>query len=162
MDIIKTKIEGNKKELSTIDLIKDGKRMQFTTTNIGFLKVKFSYEDPKKNVWFQERFDIEKSDESLYELTDSLFFSYGNQVLFDAAGPSSLMLTKDGSKYSFYFCNGEELEYTKITCSFIDDTTENNSLKNFFYGLQDVKLAKPVELKEGKSLKKSKKNIERK
>ena len=163
MEIIKTKIEGNKKELSSVDLVNDGKIMHFTTTNLGFLKVSFSYENPKKNVWFQERFDIGKEDTELYKLTESIFFSYGGQVFFDSENSESLMLTKDSSKYCFYFCEGAEPNHTAIECTFVDDTTENESLKNFYYGLQDVKLeAKENNVSVGKSLKKSKKHIERK
>ncbi len=161
MEIIKEKIPGDKRELSSITLVKNGKRMNFTITKLGFLDVSFTT-DAKKKLWIQEKFDIEQDDGDIYQLTDSLFFSYGNSVVFDSEDSSFLSLSKEKEKYTFEFNIGRNEKDDSVTCRFIDDTTENESLRNFFYGLQDVKLEKKSKAVEaGKSLKKNKKHIER-
>ncbi len=160
MEIIREKIEGDKRNLDSITLVENGKRMKFTTSNLGFLEVSFSY-DSKKRLWIQENFDIDRSNEDLYKLADSVFFSYGDSVVFDSEDSNFLSLTKDRGKYSFEFNMGPRENDDSVRCLFIADTTENESLRNFFFGLQNVKVREMKPKEPVRTLKKSKKNIER-
>jgi hypothetical protein len=70
------------------------------------------------------------------------------------------MLIKGDNKYSFCFISGMRGNDREITCSFIDETTENQSLKNFFFGLQDVNISKTKTNDASRTLKKVKKAVE--
>ena len=125
-----------------VELINDGKHVKMSNSVLGFLSVEYTHDNKKDDLWFQETFKIEKSDKELYELTDSIFFSYGGQVFFDTED-ASLMLRKESTNYTFYFIKQIE-SANSIRCTIIDDTVENNSMRLFY----DKLLNKKTETKD--------------
>lgn len=159
MKIVKEKIAGNKKNLNSVELIDDDKHMKMSLSDLGFLNVSFFYDNPNKDLWFQEKFEISKSDGDIYDLVDSLFFASGD-VFFSTEG-SNMQLINDSNRYRFYFVR--DLDSKKISCTFIDSSIENDKLKRMFVELQDSKYDTQVKKESNKRLakvNKSKKNIE--
>ncbi len=149
-------MEIKKDELGKFILQDEDKCMSLSNSFLGNLYVDFYYAD-KKDLWFNEHFDIRK-DDLLYNLVDSIFFSYGENVFFDtdsASAALSLEKKKNGD-YSFTFENNFN-EESNVIHSVVDSCSlENESLKSFYCGLKEYSL-RNVPMKKALVPKKNKK-----
>ena len=140
MDIIKEK--GNE----NIELVNNGKSLRFSLTNLNYLKLTLT-NDNKDKMWINESFYVDKKDTEVYNLIDSVFFSYCGETIFDTDG-DYLILKKDDNRYNFLFlANLDKVGYNELSCEFVDYTTENSSMENLFIklqGLEATKVKEPV------------------
>jgi len=124
------------KENENIELINNGKHLNFSLNDLNFLKLKLTDEN-KDRLWIYETFEVEKKDKDIYKMIDSLFFSYGREVYFDTE-IDSLILRQEEDKYKFCFYSNFNRNNNELCCEFIDYTTENNSMENLFLKFQEL------------------------
>ena len=152
MEIIKRL--DNENEEKVIELVKDHKHLKMSLTKYDELSLSFSYDEDEKGFWFQERFEIDKNDEEVYDAVDGTFLSYSGDVFFDSYGANVVLLNEE-NKYSFFFMNELDFAAKEIKGKFLNDSMENQSMKIFFDKLSG--LEKTIE--KPKTLSKTLNNI---
>jgi hypothetical protein len=160
MDIVKKeRIVGDEVNTS-YELSKDGKKLSFEESFLGYLTTKLYCDDANKNLWFCENFIVDKNDTDIYKMIDDIFFSYGDRVFFVSEG-DFVTLIKDDNTYKFRFVRGFNENYKLMEAKYVDYTEENQSLYDLYGKLQEYVLDNE-NVKDGsiKILTKSKKNIE--
>ncbi len=133
MELIKSELDG---KFLKYDLHYDDKHLVFSDNFLNHIKISFFHDDGKK-LGFNEHFDVKK-DSPIYDLTSSVFFSYGGNVSFDTDGAGlSLERNKDGD-YSFVFDRTFN-EQNNVIESFLNSySIEDESLRTFFKELDKI------------------------
>lgn len=131
MEIIKDK------ERENVELVNKGMRLSFSLTELNFLKVAIR-KDNNEKLWLNETFEVEKKDSEIYQMIDRLFFSYGDEVLFDTYG-DSLTLKHEDDKYKFFFLSNLTRLDNEMYSEFVDYTQENSSMEALFLDFLNLK-----------------------
>ena len=152
MELKKYELDENCKKY---DMSENGKHLTFSNNFLDHLSIELYY-DGGRYLCFSEHFDVKKED-SAYDLLDSIFFSYGGNVIFDTDGAGLSLEKKENGDYSFVFDRTFCEENNVIVSTVNSYSIEDESLKMFFNELEQLTVSDKKDETPKKKILKNKK-----